>query len=760
MSEISELEKKILKSFSEKIDPNDAGAHNNLAVVYYNKKLYNEAIELLNRALEIDPNFVLAQNNLDIVLKKSGKWHEYINKLLDQIGDDPLNIDKRMQLADSYRRIGYHAQAVGEYHRILEIDPDYSKAYFGLGLVYKTIGKNEDAITNLKKAVELEPGSPRYLHLLGEVYFHQGNIDKSIEYYRRGLELDPNSPEGHFMLGFALGEKGKYDEAMAELKKAVELNPELAQIQPNLPINIKEHQTFAELLTRSTTVEAEKKEEARLSLADSFLNRGLLDEAKNELDKILKEEPKNFPALLRKAKIEIIHNNLDVASAIIASAEAISPEDVELINLKGVVTTLRSDLKEAERVFRIAVETIRNFGPGYNNLGLLMLAQGDETGAVESLEMACSLGNLQAAWNIGLYLLNKDQPQKALDRLSGQHPKLRYGQALGFIRLDREESAVKILEDVIREIPNFGPAYYQLGFLFSKLGDFPKSIKNMKRGFEIDPGYEQDYYQLALDNNFEYSLPFAIKGEPKVEPFDLGELVEVTPPVEAEEIFTEAENLYRSGRFGEAREKLDALISKAPDFLPGKKLLSEILLSAGEIEAARRIIEYLPMDDLESLLLRARLAKLEDDSESLDKIYLRVLEIDDRNLEALSFLAQRALKLERINEAEEYIRVLQDAAQDEYDTHLLLGLLGVKKKDVDRSILEFERAISIDPGKPLPYYHLGLLYAQKGKFQDSITNWKKCLLLSPPEEIGEKTRRCLEVTLELEDFLKREGEIV
>jgi len=39
---ISQEELKILKNFASRIPPDDAGAHNNLAIVYYNKGLYDE----------------------------------------------------------------------------------------------------------------------------------------------------------------------------------------------------------------------------------------------------------------------------------------------------------------------------------------------------------------------------------------------------------------------------------------------------------------------------------------------------------------------------------------------------------------------------------------------------------------------------------------------------------------------------------------------------------------------------------------------
>src|SRR5581483_5246099 len=37
-------EREALRSFARRIDPSDAGAHNNLGVLYYNKGLYEDAV--------------------------------------------------------------------------------------------------------------------------------------------------------------------------------------------------------------------------------------------------------------------------------------------------------------------------------------------------------------------------------------------------------------------------------------------------------------------------------------------------------------------------------------------------------------------------------------------------------------------------------------------------------------------------------------------------------------------------------------------
>ena len=59
---LSERDLAVLRSFARRIDPSDAGAHNNLAVLYYQKGLVEDAITEFVRALELDPRMQVAQS--------------------------------------------------------------------------------------------------------------------------------------------------------------------------------------------------------------------------------------------------------------------------------------------------------------------------------------------------------------------------------------------------------------------------------------------------------------------------------------------------------------------------------------------------------------------------------------------------------------------------------------------------------------------------------------------------------------------------
>ena len=53
-------------------------------------------------------------------------------------------------------------------------------------------------------------------------------------------------------------------------------------------------------------------------------------------------------------------------------------------------------------------------------------------------------------------------------------------------------------------------------------------------------------------------------------------------------------------------------------------------------------------------------------------------------------------------------------------------------------------------------YHRGLLSVQRGAFGSAVENWKKALLLSPPEDLANRIKHCLNLTIELSEILERE----
>src|ERR671914_785056 len=103
---LSERDLTVRRSFARRIDPADAGAHNNLGVLYYQKGLTDEAIGAFMRAVELDPRMQVAQANLEIAYRTSGHYDRRIAELRQQLEGHPDSREARWELGRALAALG------------------------------------------------------------------------------------------------------------------------------------------------------------------------------------------------------------------------------------------------------------------------------------------------------------------------------------------------------------------------------------------------------------------------------------------------------------------------------------------------------------------------------------------------------------------------------------------------------------------------------------------------------------------------------
>ncbi len=111
---------------------------------------------------------------------------------------------------------GKYEQAVSDYERIIELDPNFAPAYNALGLALKIRGvQAEDAVYYFKKALEIDPQFVASYDNLGKLYYSEGDMDQAEQYFIKGLALDPNNESMLLSMGWVnlLG-RGNPDKAI------------------------------------------------------------------------------------------------------------------------------------------------------------------------------------------------------------------------------------------------------------------------------------------------------------------------------------------------------------------------------------------------------------------------------------------------------------------------------------------------------------------------------------------------------------------
>ena len=104
---------------------------------------------------------------------------------------------------------------------------------FQQGLMYRHQGRLPEAITEFCRAAEINPNEGIYHWYLGGCYKEQQNWDAAIASYSKAIELYANSrlmeqwhlPTAYQARGFCYSSKGEISSAIEDLTKAIEVNP-------------------------------------------------------------------------------------------------------------------------------------------------------------------------------------------------------------------------------------------------------------------------------------------------------------------------------------------------------------------------------------------------------------------------------------------------------------------------------------------------------------------------------------------------------
>ena len=149
---------------SVQLDPQDAGAHNNLGVLLQHAQgRLKEAEESFRQAITLKPDLADAHYNLGNTLKKQGRLEE----------------------------------AEASYTQAITLKPDYAEAHYNLGNTLKELGRLEEAETNYRKAIALKPDFAEGHNNLGATLQEQGRLDEAETNYRKAIALKPDFAEAH-----------------------------------------------------------------------------------------------------------------------------------------------------------------------------------------------------------------------------------------------------------------------------------------------------------------------------------------------------------------------------------------------------------------------------------------------------------------------------------------------------------------------------------------------------------------------------------
>jgi hypothetical protein len=129
----------------------------------------------------------------------------------------------------AYAEQGQHYLAIEDFGTaITQIgrNPTAYQAYNSRGLSYGQLGLFDDAIQDFKKAIELNPNFDESYNNCGVVYFLKGQYDRAVENYNRAISLNHDNAEAYVNRGYVRRSEGDMGLAKADFQKGCDLGKE------------------------------------------------------------------------------------------------------------------------------------------------------------------------------------------------------------------------------------------------------------------------------------------------------------------------------------------------------------------------------------------------------------------------------------------------------------------------------------------------------------------------------------------------------
>ena len=386
---LSDRDREILGTFAHRIDPSDAGAHNNLGALYYMKGMVDEAIEQFGRALELDAKMRVAQQNLELTHKQSGYYDRRITGLRERLRADPEDRPSRWELGRAYAVLGQHDAAAEEFRALMARDGKDVAALIQLALEHRNLGDLAQATELLQRACTLDQDSSVVRLYLGELLYNRGLNAEAQASLDRAIELSPENADAHYLLAFVLGDRGDHEGAREATKRAIQLNPTYGRAQTNLTLDrLLGTRPSGEFKLEAADTSGESAM-AHYNLGLAFRQQGYYHEALREYRLALERGEDRLLVRLAIAEVFLLLRDLTTAVELYDQLLEDLPESQKLWNERGVVLHQLARFDEAISSYKRALKLAPDYALALNNLGI-SYAQAEDVVSRCVLSMASS----------------------------------------------------------------------------------------------------------------------------------------------------------------------------------------------------------------------------------------------------------------------------------------------------------------------------------------------------------------------------------
>ena len=214
-------------------DPNRGDALHLLGLIAHRSR-HPDAVALIRRAIALQPQNAVAYTNLALVLQSEGRVDEAVECSRQALALQPNVAEAHFNLGYAFHCKGEIENAIACYQRALALKPGLFVPHLNLGAALQVQGQTEQAIEIYRRGLVLQPNSATLLSNLSNALWEIDKLDEAIDCGRRAVAIDPNFAQGHLNLGNALVSTGQFNEGIESYRRSIALDPAVPDAHNNL----------------------------------------------------------------------------------------------------------------------------------------------------------------------------------------------------------------------------------------------------------------------------------------------------------------------------------------------------------------------------------------------------------------------------------------------------------------------------------------------------------------------------------------------
>jgi tetratricopeptide (TPR) repeat protein len=221
------------------ISPNAPDFHMNLAMVLASQRRLPEAVAAYKKSIALRPH-PTACFNLAIILSQMGDFDSAATAYHQTISLNPQFPDAYNNLGGLLANLNRLEEAVAAFDQAITLKPNFAEAHQNRGQALTDLNRLDEAVTSLQKSLAIQPNSAAAHNSLGIALQHLGRLEESLAAFHQAIKLAPGHPDYINHLGMALGDIGRLDEAMTAFQQALAIKPNHADYLYNMGIALED----------------------------------------------------------------------------------------------------------------------------------------------------------------------------------------------------------------------------------------------------------------------------------------------------------------------------------------------------------------------------------------------------------------------------------------------------------------------------------------------------------------------------------------